>query len=127
LVGGKTHKSTNTTGKDSSDLETSLPLNVLKNVGGVDTYLDIDRGDGIHMSIRGTQFNFIKTPNGEPISDTSLSTMLQQSGLQSIVKDMRNIQFGDQKYLQKLLHLLHIIIQELQEQIFLLKQMVLLI
>ena len=97
LVGGKTHKSTNTTGKDNSDLESSLPLNVLKNVGGVDTYLDIDRGDGIHMSVRGTQFNLIKTPNGEPISDTSLSTMLQQSGLQSIVKDMRNIQFGDQK------------------------------
>ena len=97
LVGGKTHKSTNTTGKDNSDLESSLPLNVLKNVGGVDTYLDIDRGDGIHMSVRGTQFNLIKTPKGEPISDTSLSMMLQQSGLQSIVKDMRNIQFGDQK------------------------------
>ena len=97
LVGGKTHKSTNTTGKDNSDLESSLPLNILKNIGGVDTYLDIDRGDGIHMSVRGTQFNLIKTPNGEPISDTSLSTMLQQSGLQSIVKDMRNIQFGDQK------------------------------
>ena len=97
LVGGKTHKSTNTTGKDNSDLESSLPLNILKNVGGVDTYLDIDRGDGIHMSVRGTQFNLIKTPNGEPISDTSLSAMLQQSGLQSIVKDMRNIQFGDQK------------------------------
>ena len=98
LVGGKSHKSTtSTSGKDGTDLETSLPLNVLKNVGGVDTYLDIDRGDGIHMSVRGTQFNLIKTPNGEPISDTSLSNMLQQSGLQSIVKDMRNIQFGDQK------------------------------
>ena len=83
--------------KDNSDLETSLPLNVLKNVGGIDSYVDIDKGDGIHMSVRGTQFNLIKTPNGEPISDTSLSNMLQQSGLQSIVKDMRNIQFGDQR------------------------------
>ena len=97
LVGGKTHKSTSDSSKDTSDLETSLPLNVLKNVGGVDSYLDIDRGDGIHMSVRGTQFNLIKTPNGEPISDTSISSMLQKSGLQSIVKDMRNIQFGDQK------------------------------
>ena len=97
LVGGKTHKSTTESTKDTSDLETSLPLNILKNVGGVDSYLDIDRGDGIHMSIRGTQFNLIKTPNGEPISDTSISSMLQESGLQSIVKDMRNIQFGDQK------------------------------
>lgn len=97
LVGGKSHKSTTSSTKDNSDLETSLPLNVLKNVGGVDSYLDIDRGDGIHMSVRGTQFNLIKTPNGEPISDTSISSMLQKSGLQSIVKDMRNIQFGDQK------------------------------
>jgi hypothetical protein len=53
-VGGKTHKSTSDSSKDISDLETSLPLNVLKNVGGVDSYLDIDRGDGIHMSVRGT-------------------------------------------------------------------------
>lgn len=97
LVGGKTHKNTSESIKDTSDLETSLPLNVLKNVGGVDSYLDIDRGDGIHMSVRGTQFNLIKTPNGEPISDTSIASMLQESGLQSIVKDMRNIQFGDQK------------------------------
>ena len=99
LVGGKTYNKSgaSASGKDNSDLETSLPLNVLKNVGGVDSYLDIDRGDGIHMSVRGTQFNLIKTPNGEPISDTSLGNMLQQSGLQSIVKDMRNIQFGDQK------------------------------
>ena len=97
LVGGKTYNKSGASGKDNSDLETSLPLNVLKNVGGIDSYLDIDRGDGIHMSVRGTQFNLIKTPNGEPISDTSLGNMLQQSGLQSIVKDMRNIQFGDQK------------------------------
>jgi hypothetical protein len=97
LVGGKTHKSTSDSSKDTSDLETSLPLNVLKNIGGVDSYLDIDRGDGIHMSVRGTQFNQIKTPSGDPIYDTSISSMLQESGLQSIVKDMRNIYFGDQK------------------------------
>ena len=97
LAGGKTHKSTSDDAKDMSDLETSLPLNILKNVGGVDSYLDIDRGDGIHMSVRGTQFNLIKTPSGEAILDTSISNMLHQSGLQSIIKDMRNIQFGDQK------------------------------
>lgn len=97
LVGGKTHKSTSESAKDISDLETSLPLNILKNVGGVDSYLDIDRGDGIHLKVKGTQFNQIKAPNGEPIYDTSMATMLQKSGLQSIVKDMRNIQFGDQR------------------------------
>mgnify|MGYP003299254634 CR=1 FL=1 len=56
----------------------------------------MDRGDGIHMSLRGTAYNLIQTPNGEPIRDTSLATMLSLSGLQGIVSDMRNIQFGDQ-------------------------------
>ena len=99
LVGGKSHKGTKGSGsaKDGTDLETSLPLNVMKGIGGVDSYIDIDRGDGIHMSVRGTQFNLITTPQGEAIADTSLATMLQKSGLQGIVKDLRGIQFGDQK------------------------------
>lgn len=84
-------------GKDSTDLKTSLPLNIQKGIGGVDSFVDVDRGDGIHMSVRGTQYNLINTPNGESIMDTSLATMLNESGLQGIVKDLRNIQFGDQK------------------------------
>lgn len=84
-------------GKDNTDLKTSLPLNVQKGIGGVDSFVDVDRGDGIHMSVRGTQYNLINTPNGESIMDTSLATMLNESGLQGIVKDLRNIQFGDQK------------------------------
>lgn len=95
LVGGKTHSKT--TAKDTSNLKTSLPLNVQKSIGGIDSFIDIDRGDGIHMSVRGTQYNHITTPNGQPINDTSMATMLSESGLQSIVKDLRNIQFGDQR------------------------------
>lgn len=93
----------NKTGKDDTDLKTSLPLNVQKGIGGVDSFVEVDRGDGIHMSVRGTQYNLINTPNGEPITDTSLSTMLSSSGLQGIVKDLRNIQFGDQKIPQEVL------------------------
>ena len=87
----------NKTGKDDTDLKTSLPLNVQKGIGGVDSFVEVDRGDGIHMSVRGTQYNLINTPSGESIMDTSLATMLNESGLQGIVKDLRNIQFGDQK------------------------------
>lgn len=87
----------NKSGKDNTDLKTSLPLNVQKGIGGVDSFVDVDRGDGIHMSVRGTQYNLINTPSGESIMDTSLATMLNESGLQGIVKDLRNIQFGDQK------------------------------
>lgn len=99
LVGGKTYNKSGagSTAKDNSDLKTSLPLNVLKDIGGVQSYIDVDRGDGIHMSVRGTQYNLIKTPSGESIYDTSLADMLNKSGLQGIIKDMRSIQFGDQK------------------------------
>lgn len=90
-------------GKDDTDLKTSLPLNIQQGIGGVDSFVEVDRGDGIHMSVRGTQYNLINTPNGEPITDTSLSTMLSSSGLQGIVKDLRNIQFGDQKIPQEAL------------------------
>ena len=96
LEGGKTAKSTSSKTNSDTDLKTSLPLNVMKNIGGQDSYIDVDRGDGIHMSLRGTAYNLIQTPNGEPIRDTSLATMLSLSGLQGIVADMRNIQFGDQ-------------------------------
>lgn len=99
LEGGPTADKTgkSKSGKDDTDLKTSLPLNVQKGIGGVDSFVDVDRGDGIHMSVRGTQYNLINTPSGESIMDTSLATMLNESGLQGIVKDLRNIQFGDQK------------------------------
>lgn len=98
LVGGKTHtKTAAASNKDTTDLKTSLPLSVLKGIGGVDSYLNVDRGDGIHMSVRGTVYNLIKTPSGESILNTSLLNMLAKSGLQGIITDIRGIQFGDQK------------------------------
>lgn len=96
LVGGKSHGKSSGSGKDDDELKTSLVLNIQKGIGGQDSYVDIDTGNGIHMSVRGTQYNLIKTPSGEPIEDTSIMTMLTTSGLSSIVSDMRNIQFGDQ-------------------------------
>ena len=98
LIGGGSKKSEKDTDqKDETKLKSSFPLNVQQSIGGVDTYTMIDRGDGIQMSVAGTQYSAIKTPNGEPIYDTSLAKMLSLSGLQGIVKDMRSIQFGDQK------------------------------
>ena len=100
LVGGPTAKSASkstSTSKDGSDLNTSLPLNVQKSQGGYDQDLWIDRGNGTQMSISGTYYSQIKTPDGKPIIDTSLQSMLAESGLQSIVQNTRNITFGDQK------------------------------
>jgi hypothetical protein len=91
LVGGKSHGKSSGSGKDDDELKTSLVLNIQKGIGGQESYVDIDTGNGIHMSVRGTQYNLIKTPSGEPIEDTSIMTMLTTSGLSSIVSDMRNI------------------------------------
>ena len=93
----KSKTSGNGSGKDDDKLKTSLPLNVQKDIGGSTTQISIDRGDGIHISVRGTQYNLVTTPNGEAIMDTSLAGMLSKSGLQGIIKDLKNIQFGDQK------------------------------
>ena len=96
LVGGVSHKSTGDSNEDNTDLKTSLPLNVLKGIGGVDSYVMLDRGDGIQMSVRGTAYNLVQTTNGDAITHTSIETMLAASGLQNIIEDNKRIQFGDQ-------------------------------
>lgn len=102
LIAGKTAKqSSKDTGKSSSkddtDLKTSLELNVMKGIGGYNQSMQVDRGDGVQMSVDGTYYQQIKQPDGSPIVDSSLKDMLANSGLQSIVQNTRNITFGDQK------------------------------
>lgn len=83
--------------KDDSNLKVSLPINVQKAIGGYEQNSVIDRGDGVQLSIKGTYYQQVKTPDGKPIMEGSIASMLAESGLQSIVKNMRNITFGDQK------------------------------
>lgn len=100
LEGGPTVKSnakSNGTTKDGTDLKTSLPLNVQKGIGGYIQPMIVDRGDGTEMNITGTYYQQLKTPEGKTIINTSLESMLADSGLQSIVKNINNITFGDQK------------------------------
>lgn len=100
LEGGPTAKSnakSNGTTKDGTDLKTSLPLNVQKGIGGYIQPMIVDRGDGTEMNITGTYYQQLKTPEGKTIINTSLESMLADSGLQSIVKNINNITFGDQK------------------------------
>lgn len=102
LEGGPTKKSmskdTNAGSKDDTDLKTSLPLQVMQDMGGSDVApVTIDKGDGVQMSVYGSFFSAVKDKNGETIVNTSLQNMLAQSGLQDIVKNARSITFGDQK------------------------------
>lgn len=102
LEGGPTKKSmskdANAGSKDDSDLKTSLPLQIMQDMGSA--YIapvTIDKGNGIQMSVYGSFYSAVNDKKGETIVNTSLQNMLAQSGLQDIVKNVRNITFGDQK------------------------------
>lgn len=102
LEGGPTKKSmskdANSGSKDDTELKTSLPLQVMQDMGGADVApVTIDKGDGVQMSVYGSFFSAINDKKGESIVNTSLQNMLAQSGLQDIVKNVRSITFGDQK------------------------------
>lgn len=102
LEGGPTKKSmskdANAGSKDDTELKTSLPLQVMQDMGGADIApVTIDKGDGVQMSVYGSFFSAVTDKKGDTITNTSLQNMLAQSGLQDIVKNVRNITFGDQK------------------------------
>lgn len=102
LEGGPTKKSmskdANAGSKNDTELKTSLPLQVMQDMGEADIApVTIDKGDGVQMSVYGSFFSAINDKKGEPIVNTSLQNMLAQSGLQDIVKNVRSITFGDQK------------------------------
>lgn len=102
LEGGPTKKSmskdANAGSKDDTDMKTSLPLQIMQDMGESDVApITIDKGDGIQMSVYGSFFSAVTNKKGDTITNTSLQNMLAQSGLQDIVKNVRNITFGDQK------------------------------
>lgn len=102
LEGGPTKKSmskdANAGSKDDTDMKTSLPLQIMQDMGESDVApITIDKGDGIQMSVYGSFFSAVTDKKGDTITNTSLQNMLAQSGLQDIVKNVGNITFGDQK------------------------------
>ena len=102
LEGGPTKKSmskdANAGSKDDTDMKTSLPLQIMQDMGESNLApITIDKGDGIQMSVYGSFFSAVTDKKGDTITNTSLQNMLAQSGLQDIVKNVRNITFGDQK------------------------------
>lgn len=102
LEGGPTKKSmskdANAGSKDDTDMKTSLPLQIMQDMGESDVApITIDKGDRIQMSVYGSFFSAVTDKKGDTITNTSLQNMLAQSGLQDIVKNVRNITFGDQK------------------------------
>lgn len=95
-IDGSKKDSSKNTNKDNTELKSSLPLNVMKS-NGIFQSVRMDMGNGISMIVNGSYFPQVKTPSGQSITNTSLETMLADSGLQGIIQNSKNITFGDQR------------------------------
>ena len=100
LKAGKTAQkaSKDTSGtKDSTEQETSFLSNIQQSIGGSTQGMTIDTGTGIQMTVEGSYYPQVTKPNGDAITDTSMSQMLADSHLMSLIKNNKSITYGDQK------------------------------
>ena len=100
LKAGKTAQkaSKDTSGtKDSTEQETSFLSNIQQSIGGSTQGMTIDTGTGIQMKVAGPYYPQVTKPNGDAITDTSMSQMLADSHLMSLIKNNKSITYGDQK------------------------------
>ena len=100
LKAGKTAQkaSKDTSGtKDSTEQETSFLNNIQQSIGGSTQGMTIDTGTGIQMTVEGSYYPQVTKPNGDAITDTSMSQMLADSHLMSLIKNNKSITYGDQK------------------------------
>ena len=100
LKAGKTAQkaSKDTSGtKDSTEQETSFLSNIQQSIGGSTQGMTIDTGTGIQMKVEGSYYPQVTKPNGDAITDTSMSQMLADSHLMSLIKNNKSITYGDQK------------------------------
>lgn len=92
----KTSKDTSGT-KDATEQETSFLSNIQQSIGGSTQGMTIDTGTGIQMTVEGSYYPQVTKPNGDAIIDTSMSQMLADSHLMSLIKNNKSITYGDQK------------------------------
>lgn len=100
LKAGKTAQkaSKDTSGtKDVTEQETSFLSNIQQSIGGSTQGMTIDTGTGIQMTVEGSYYPQVTKPNGDAITDTSMSQMLADSHLMSLIKNNKSITYGDQK------------------------------
>ena len=100
LKAGKTAQkaSKDTSGtKDPTEQETSFLSNIQQSIGGSTQGMTIDTGTGIQMRVEGSYYPQVTKPNGDAITDTSMSQMLADSHLMSLIKNNKSITYGDQK------------------------------
>lgn len=85
------------TGTDKSNLDADLVTSVQAGHGGHDTIYSLDNKSGIGMTVEGTAYEQIKDTKGNHIGRTSVESLLNDSGLRSIINADNGIFFGNQK------------------------------
>ena len=94
--GNKVGKSA-ASGEDKGDNTTaSFITNVQKSMGGNEATYVVNPGGTAELSVTGTHYGVLQTPDGKAVGKTSLQNMLQETMLQGVT-DVRAIYFGDQQ------------------------------
>ena len=83
-------------GGGSDDSKSSLITNIQRSIGGNEQTYVLNPGGTAELSVTGTYYGQLSSPDGKPIGKTSLEDMLSKSKLQS-VSDVKSIYFGDQR------------------------------
>lgn len=78
----------------SDDVKTDPYYNMVRQIGGNDLKLTINKGSNQSMSVNGKVYGSVPDFQGKPIPRTSLSNMLSQ-GIQGITTDTTSITFGN--------------------------------
>ena len=78
-----------------SDDKSNPVLNIQKGTGGTKTNFKLNKGTQAEFSADGVNYYSFVDTNGKTIQDTTLSNMLAESGIQSII-DKTSISFGNQ-------------------------------
>jgi hypothetical protein len=98
---------TSSTSGDKSNVGNDFLSNVQAGTGGRDAVFHTNLGGeyaDIGMSIAGTGYGMAITPTGQPIGQTNMFDMLQESRLLGISKGSGSMYFGEQKLPLEALH-----------------------
>lgn len=84
-------------GGAGENLDQDLVVNIQAGHGGHDTIYSLDNSSGIGLTVQGTAYEQIKDTKGNHIGRTSVESLINDSGLRSIINADNGVYFGNQK------------------------------
>lgn len=95
---GSKSKSTKTSKETEPKYDLKATQAVIKTMGyaGDPGVFTIDYGDGVAMTVAGTKYYSVTNKKNEEIENTTIMSLLNQSGLKAVIKNANAITYGDQ-------------------------------